>query len=382
MFVLSEEQQLIQDSARKLLDADYEFEQRKQRLAASPTFDADVWRQFAELGWLGIALPEDDGGFGGDIAELALIGQELGRRIVVEPFLPTVVLGGDLVATGANAELRTRLLAEMMSGDTQFAVAVAEPASRYELARVTTTATRQGDGFILSGKKSVVLNAASANYIIVAARTSGDVASERGITLFLIPVDTPGVRVAGFRLNDGHHAGDVTLANVKLEANHVLGEVDQGFDLLEASVDKATVVACAEALGAMDMVMEMTAEYLQTRVQFGRPISTNQALKFRMVDMHYALEEARSLTAGAIHALHGERGAARAMVSAAKVLTGKAARFVGQEGIQLHGAIGMTEDYAVGHYYKRLETLRMLFGDPEYHLARYGRWNRPANHPG
>ncbi|MEM7408136.1 MAG: acyl-CoA dehydrogenase [Pseudomonadota bacterium] len=376
----NDEQRLIQESARRLLDTEYAFEARQKRLAEDQEFSAELWRQFAELGWLGLALPEDIGGFGGSDTEAALLMQEFGRRIVVEPYLMSVVLGGGLVATGAQPELRQRVLQAMMAGDLQLAVALAEPGARYELQRVQTEARAADGGYRLSGRKAVVLNGSAAHEIVVVARTSGSVDEERGLTLFVVPADADGVRITGYRLNDGQRAADIELTQVAVGADRVLGDVDAGFELLDGAVDRATVAACAEALGAMDAVMDMTAEYLKTREQFGRPLSANQALKFRMVDLHFAVEESRSMTQGALHALNEAPAARRAAVSAMKYKVGQTARLVGQEGIQLHGAIGMTEEYAVGHYYKRLETLRLLFGDPEYHLARYGRWRQARNH--
>lgn len=382
MWRLTEEQRLIQDSAQKLLQSEYDFEQRKQRLSADAPYSDSLWQQFAELGWLGIAFAERDGGYGGDVAELTILMHAFGQKLVVEPYLATVILGGEIVARGAQSAVRSELLARLMQGQLQLAVALAEPGSRYDLNRVTTRAVRQTDGtLIIDGAKAVVLNALSADYLVIPARTAGADDAEGGITLFLVPSTAPGVQVSSYRLNDGQHGGDVQLRGVHMTTDGILGEVDGGFELLDWAVDRATVAACAEAVGAMDQVMEMTIEYLRTREQFGSPIGTNQALKFRMVEMHYALEESRSMVSGAIAAMESESepAARRAAVSAMKVKAGQSARLIGQEGVQLHGAIGMTEDYAVGHYYKRLESLRLLFGDPDHHLARYGRWRRARN---
>lgn len=379
MWNLSEEQQLIAESAEKLLDSEYDFESRKGRIASTESFDRAVWQQYAELGWLGISFDEMDGGYGGGTAELALLMHRFGRKLAVEPFLATVVLGGTLVARGANRSTCATIVQSIMAGECQLAVGFAEPGSRYDLNRVTTSARKSGDGFVLNGKKTVVLNAAAADHLIVSARTSGADDEERGISLFLVSRDAPGVSTVGYRLNDGHRAGDVSLTNVEVGADALIGDLDGGLELLEAVIDEATIAVSAEAVGAMETIMEMTGEYLKTREQFGRPIAKSQVLQFRMVEMHYALEESRSMVIGALEALDGEPAARRAMVSATKVRVGNAARQVGQEGIQLHGAIGMTEDYAVGHYYKRLETLRMLFGDPDHHLARYGRWRQARN---
>lgn len=379
MWMLTDEQQMIVDSADKMLAAGHSFDQRKTRVASGVPVDAALWQQFAELGWLGLPFAEDDGGFGAGVAELSLLMRELGRHLVVEPFTETVITAGEIVSSGASAAFRAQLISGIMEGRTQVAVALAEPDSRYELQRVATTAKGSGDDFVLNGRKSVVTNAPGADLLIIPARTLGDVADEGGITLFGVPANSAGVNISAYRLNDDHYAGDVTLNDVVVSSSHVLGEVGGGLDLLERAVDKAAICSCAEAVGAMEQIMDLTAEYLKTRVQFGKPISTNQALKFIMVELYYLLEESRSLVAGAVAAFAGDPAGRRASVSAMKVKVGTAARKLGQEGVQLHGAIGMTEDYSVGHYYKRLETLRILYGDPDYHLARFGRWSQMRN---
>jgi alkylation response protein AidB-like acyl-CoA dehydrogenase len=379
MWMLTDEQQMIVDSADKVLAAGHSFEQRKKRVASGTPVDAALWQQFAELGWLGLPFAQDDGGFGAGVAELSLLMRELGRHLVVEPFAETVIMAGEIVSSGASSALKAELISGIMEGRTQVAVALAEPDSRYELQRVATMARSSGEDFILNGRKAVVTNAAGADLLIIPARTLGEVADEGGITLFGVPAKAAGVTISAYRLNDDHHAGDVTLNDVAVSRSHVFGEVGGALDLLERAVDKATICNCAEAVGAMEQIMDMTAEYLKTRVQFGKPISTNQALKFIMVELYYLLEESRSLVAGAVAAFAGDPAGRRAAVSAMKVKVGTAARKLGQEGVQLHGAIGMTEDYAVGHYYKRLETLRILYGDPDYHLARFGRWSQLRN---
>ncbi|MCB1741399.1 MAG: acyl-CoA dehydrogenase family protein [Gammaproteobacteria bacterium] len=380
MLMLNEDQELIRDSAERLIAASYDFESRQRRLAQGAAFSAEMWQQFAELGWLGMALDEADGGIGAGPTELAIIARAFGQGLVTEPYLASVVLGAELLRRGASEDLRLELLPQVAAGTLQLAVAFAERGARYELSWVETSARADSDGaFVLNGAKSVVLNGQSADHVIVSARTRGATADADGITLLCVPTATPGVRMVGYRLNDQHPAADITFDDVRVDSSRVIDEVDAGLDLLEAVVDQACVIACAEAIGAMEAVMRMTLEYLNTREQFGRALGRNQALQFRMVELQYALEESRSMVAGALDALNGDPISRRAIVSATKVRVGNAARQVGREGIQLHGAIGMTEEYAVGHYYKRLETLRMLFGDPDHHLARFGKWNALRN---
>jgi len=381
MWELTEEQRLIEESAQKFLQSGYDFESRKARLLADDDGES-MWAQFAEMGWLGLTLPEDYGGFGGGITEVAVLMRAFGAHLVVEPFTASVVLGGYLVQHGARRATAMETIGGIIDGTSQLAVAFAEPDSRFDLERVSTQAQSTGDGaFVLNGRKSVVVNATGAQTIIVSARTAGGAGDLQGITLFLVPADTAGISISGYRLNDDTKAGDITFQDVKVPEAAVLGEPGQGFELLEEAIDFSTVAACAEAVGAMETVMTMTTEYLNTREQFGRAIGKNQALQFRMVDLHYLLEESRSMLVAAMQALEAGAAARRATVSAAKVKIGEAARQIGQQGIQLHGAIGMTHDFAVGHYYKRLETLRTLFGDPDYHLARFGRWQGARNDP-
>ena len=381
MWELTEEQRLIEESAQKFLQSGYDFESRKTRLQSADGGQA-MWAQFAEMGWLGLTLPEDSGGFGGGITEVAVLMRAFGAHLVVEPFAASVVLGGYLVKHGARGAIGMDVMGGIIDGSTQLAVAFAEPESRYDLERISTRAESNGaDGYTLNGRKSVVINATAADRIIVSARTQGDPADVQGVTLFMVPADAPGVSVSGYRLNDETQAGDVTFQDVRVDAQTIVGEPGKGFDLLEAAIDFATVAACAEAVGAMEAVMQMTTEYLNTREQFGRAIGKNQALQFRMVDLHYLLEASRSMLVAAMQSVEAGAVARRTMVSAAKVKVGEAARQIGQQGIQLHGAIGMTHDFAVGHYYKRLETLRALYGDPDYHLARFGRWRGARNDP-
>ena len=380
MWDYTDEQRLIDESAAKLLERNYQFEDRKGRLEATDPWSHTVWREFSEMGWLGIHLPEDVGGIAQNIEEIAVLMRQFGRHLVVEPFVPTTVLGGHLLMNGAAFHVAQEHLAAIVSGQRQIAVAFSEPSNRFHLDRMATRATSSdGSSFRISGNKSVVLNASSADVIIVATRTSGADGEERGISLFLVRADSPGITMTPYRLNDGTHAADVAFRDVHATNEDLIGRLDEGFEPLDSAVDYACVATAAEAVGAMEVIMEMTTEYLKTREQFGRLIGRNQALQFRMVDMHFALEESRSMVAAAVRALMSSPQSRRALVSAMKVRVGDAARKIGQQGVQLHGAIGMTDEYAVGHYYKRLETLRTLFGDPDHHLGRYGIWSQAAN---
>lgn len=379
MWSLTEEQRILQDTAQRLIDTEYTFEQRRGQITDATGYSRPLWDKLTELGLLALPFDEEVGGIGGGPTDLALLMQVFGRGLVVAPYVPTVVLGGRLIAEGADPLQRDELLGALVGGELQLAFAFAEPQARYDLEDTLTRASRQGETYVLNGRKSVVVNAPEADFIIVSARTAGEQRDTNGLSLFLVPRETPGLTISRYRLNDDHWAGDISLDGVEVNSDALLGTENDAWDLIESVVDAAIVASCAEALGAMDKIMEMAKEYLNTREQFGKLIGKNQALQFRMVEMFYQVEESRSMLAWAVRAIEGNSAERRAAVSATKVKVGEACRFIGQQGIQLHGAIGMTEEFPVGHYFKRLETLRLLFGDPDHHLARFGRWNRAQN---
>ncbi|MFT5174832.1 MAG: alkylation response protein AidB-like acyl-CoA dehydrogenase, partial [Gammaproteobacteria bacterium] len=373
---LTDEQRMLQETAQRVIETEYSFEQRREQLADATDFAPGLWRTLAELGLLGLPFGEDVGGFGGDQFDVAVVMQALGRGLAVTPYIPTVVLGGTLLSASSPHHA---LLEKISTGDLQLAWAFAEPQARFDLTDTLTRAQESNDGFTLNGRKSVVVNAPGADYLIVSARTSGNQRDTNGLSLFLVPRAANGVRMKAYRTNDDHWAADVSFENVTLARDALVGTVDDAWELIESTADVGTVALCAEALGAMDQIMDLTKDYLNTREQFGKLIGKNQALQFRMVEMFYQVEESRSLLGWALRALDGDATQRRAAVSATKVKVGEAARFLGQQGIQLHGAIGMTEEFPIGHYYKRLESIRVMFGDPDYHLARFGRWNQAQN---
>ncbi len=381
MWALTESQEILRASVQRLLENEYSFEQRRESLGAATGYALPVWERFAELGLTGLPFAEAWGGFGGTDIDVAIVMRELGAGLVVAPYLPTVVLAGRLIERAGLPEVRDSILPEVAAGGCQLAFAFAEPQSRFDLEDVTTRVTRTSTGYVLNGRKSVVINAPQADYLVVTARSSGEQRELDGLSLILVPRESQGVHITAFRTNDDHWAGDITFDDVTLDGDALLGREGQAWEDIDYAADAAAVAVCAESLGAMDRVMTLCQEYLNTREQFGRPIGKNQALQFRMVELFYQIEESRSMLDWALRSLSGGAAARRAAVSATKVKFGNAGRFVGQQGIQLHGAIGMTEEFPVGHYFKRLETLRLLLGDPDYHLARFGRWNRAQNEP-
>ena len=372
-FELSEDQVLLQESVQRFVQDNYSFEQRRKIVNNDKGFSETHWKQFAELGWLGMAFPEAVGGYGGTPVETMIVMEEFGKGLVAEPFVSTVVLGGGAIIAGGSAEQQQEIVGKIAEGELKLALAFAERQSRYNLADVETKAEAVGSDYILSGAKSVVFGAPSADKFIVSARTSGGSREEAGISLFLVDSNASGVAVRGYPTVDGLRAGEVTLNNVKIPGSAMVGSKDQGFDILDHVIDHAIAATAAEATGAMSALNNMTLEYIKTREQFGQPIGKFQVLQHRMVDMFIAHEEAKSMSMMvAMRVSDEDVRERRKAASACKVQIAKSCRFVGQQAIQLHGGIGMTDEYAAGHYFKRLTMIDRSFGDSDFHLARFG----------
>jgi alkylation response protein AidB-like acyl-CoA dehydrogenase len=366
---LSETQTMLQDTANRLLRDRYSFEHRKKILAGH---GEGLWNAFAELGLLGIEIDEDCGGAAGSFADLAVVLEAIGRHLVIEPFLSTVVLGAGLIAESASGETRASLLRAIAEGRLKVALAHGEPRARYVLSHVETRARRADNGFIIDGAKSMALGANDADQLIVSARTSGATADARGVSLFLIDAKAVGVALRPVQMIDDRGAAEITLTNVQVPANAMLGRLDGAMAAIERAYDRGAAAVCCEAVGAMVAANETTLEYLKTRVQFGRPIGKFQALQHRMADMAMAEELARSMSFLVASAADEADPAARAhAISAGKVQIAEAGRTVGHGAVQLHGGIGMTMEYVIGHYLRRIVAAEKLFGDVDHHLGRF-----------
>jgi len=370
-FSYSDEQKLLIDSVERFVLDDYDFDTRKAILKSEDGFRRDLWQQFGELGWLAVPFAEEDGGLGGSAVETMIIMEAFGKGLVVEPYLSTVVLAGGLLKAGGTPDQKAAILPELMAGSLLAAVGYAEPTSRFNLADVSTKAEKAGEGWKLSGHKSVVLHGPMADKLIVSARTSGGQRDEKGITLFLIDAGAKGVTRRDYPTVDGLRASEVTLEGVEVGPGDVVGAVDGGFELLEQVVDEAIAAICAEAVGAMEKLYKTTIEYARTRVQFGQPIGRFQVIQHRLVDMYMAYEQAKSMALMANLKLTAPRDERRKAISAAKVQIGKSGRLVGQQAVQIHGGMGMTDELNVGHYFKRLTMIDTLFGNVDHHLKRY-----------
>ncbi len=367
-FEYTEEQQLLADSVQRFVQKDYDFEARKKAVASDAGYSEKAWGVFAEMGLLGLPIPQDYGGYGGGALDLMAVMETFGEALVIEPYLATVGLGAQFVARAATKAQQKAILPAVAEGRMKLAFAHTEAASRYNLALVKTTATKNEAGWVLSGEKKIVLGAPLADKLIVSAATG-----KRGYSLFLVDPAAPGVEVKPYRTFDEMRAGDVALDNVQVDKKAMIGKQGAGLALVEEVVDFATALLCAEAVGVIKSTNEATLEYLKTRKQFGVTIGTFQALQHRMVDMFISGEQARSmacLAASKADAVDDADDRRRA-ISAAKIKIADACRHVSQESIQLHGGMGMTEEMKVSHSFRRLTMIAQQFGDADHHLERF-----------
>jgi alkylation response protein AidB-like acyl-CoA dehydrogenase len=370
-FTFSDEQILIRDMAERYFRDDYGLDARRKHQALPGGFCRETWAQFAEMGWLALGIPEDLGGVGGGSVEMAILMEAMGGGLAVEPFLSTVVLGGTLIREGAAPELQAELLPKLAAGELLLAFAYSEAQSRYDLNEVGCETRKDGSSYVLTGTKTVALHAGTADMIAVTARTSGGERDADGITVFLVDAGAPGVSVTDYPTVDGLRAGDVALDGVRVDGAAVLGAVDGGLALAEKVIDRAAALITAEAAGVMNALTRGTVDYLKERKQFGRPLGDFQALQHRVTEMYMETELTRSLAyMAAVRQDGDDRDAARRAASQAKAKAGQAGRLIGQDAVQLHGGMGVTDEMPVGHYFKRLTMIDHSFGDGPHHLER------------
>jgi pimeloyl-CoA dehydrogenase small subunit len=370
-FSYSEEQTLLRNSVSKFLSDNYGFEIFKAISRTEPGWRRENWKQFAELGLLGAAIPEAYGGLGGGPIETMIVMEEFGRALVVEPYVPTVVVGANLFVHGGSEAQKKEWLPKIADGEAVIAFAFAEPQGRYNLADLTTTAKKQGSGYQLNGHKAVVLGGPWADTLLVTARTAGSQREERGISVFVVDKKAKGILTRDYPTMDGLRASEITFENVEVADTALVGPLDGGFHLVERATDFAIAAHCAEAVGAMKVLLDATVEYSKTRKQFGVPIGKFQVLQHRMVDMFMSREQSASITLMVTLKLDEDETERKKAASAAKVQIGKAGRFVGQNAVQIHGGMGMTDELNVGHYFKRLTMIDALYGNVDHHLKRY-----------
>ena len=369
---LTDEQRLLKESLERFRQQDYVFEKRKAMLTKLGTADDPVWTQFAELGWLAATLPERYGGLGGSNADLALLMEQFGRGLVTSPFVPTIVVGPTALRLAGSDAQKSSILPGIAEGRTKIALAYLEPPGQLDPSIVAARARLDGDDIILTGTKVATLYGHVADHLLVSARTFGQVGDHQGISLFLLPADVKGLTIDAYRTHDDGWAADLHLDHVRVPTDALVGPAGSGLGTIEAALDAGAAALCAEAVGAMWTLHDMTLDYIKVRKQFGSAIGSFQAIQHRMVNMYMKCQLAQSMALTGLAALDsGDSRTRSRAVSAAKVQVGRAARHVGEEAIQLHGGIAMTDEYAAGHYFKRLTMIRLAFGDEEHHLRRY-----------
>ena len=370
-FTFNEEQTMIQDQVEQFIQKEYDWETRQELSNSDLGFGAHNWKTFSELGWLGIAVSEKNGGYGGSSIETMLIMEEFGKGLVVEPFLETVVMSAGILDRHGTDEQKNQVLNSVINGEMHLALAYAEPQSRFNLSDVVTEAKEDGDNFVINGFKSVVMNGPSANKIIISARTSGTQLEDKGISLFLVDSDIEGLTKTDYKTVDGRKASDINLENVIVSNSCLIGSLNAGFDILDEAIDRSILAISAEAVGAMEILYKTTVEYTKTREQFGTPIGKFQVLQHRMVDMFMEYEQCKSLLYMATMKNEESAPDAKKAISGLKYQVGKAGKFVGQQSVQLHGGMGVTDELNVGHYFKRLTTIGTIFGNADFHLKQY-----------
>ncbi|ACA95985.1 MULTISPECIES: acyl-CoA dehydrogenase family protein [Burkholderia cepacia complex] len=367
-FNFSEEQLMLKDGAERYVQQEYGFEARAHIAAQQEGFSRDHWRAYAELGWLGLTLPEDVGGLGCSFVEMAILMEALGRGMVLEPVVQTALLCATLVERGDAKTPRETLLPAVIEGKLLLSLADSEAGSRYTVGcHARTHARKTAAGYLISGAKTLVIAGESADQLLVTARMEG---ASQGAGVFLVDRRAAGVTCRSYRLLDGSRAADIDLHNVEVGADALIAGSDRALDVLTHATDLAILASVAESLGMMEAVMAITAEYIKGRSQFGQPIGKFQALQHRMAEMFVATQEARSMLYCGIAHLDRPAAERSRAISAAKAVAARANRFVCAQGIQLHGGMGLTEEYPVGHYFRKMTMMEKMFGDIDFHLDR------------
>jgi alkylation response protein AidB-like acyl-CoA dehydrogenase len=368
---VSEEQSMLADSIEKFIENDYDFETRQKIAASELGFSQDLWQTYAELGWTAVPFDEVDGGLGGGPVETMLMMEQFGRGLLVEPFLANIILAGGVLRRLASSEQKAQWLAGIIAGETHAALAFAEPQARFDINDIATTATADGDGYLLNGRKSLVLNGGNADLLIIPARTDGAQSDENGITFFAVAANSAGIEIESYKTVDGLQAAEIVLQNVSVPATSVLGKIGEGYATLQQVIDEATLAVCAEAVGIIRTMHDKTVEYAKIRVQFGVPIGSFQALQHRLVETLMECEQSRSLLLWSAMVNDSGDADAKKSIHALKHQVGTAGINVAKEAVQIHGGMGVTWELDIAHFFKRLTAIDLLFGNAGYHLDKY-----------
>jgi alkylation response protein AidB-like acyl-CoA dehydrogenase len=380
-FEFNQEQQMLKESMQRWFQDNYAFEQRQVIAASENGFSRAHWQTFAELGWLSIPFAEKYGGYGGNVIDIAAMMEEFGKVILLEPVMPTLLLFGGLLEASTNTDLADKLIPQIIDGSVLGALASYESQARFDVSNIATTATLEGDEYVLNGEKCLVAGAAHADFIIVSARSAGHQTDESGISLFLLPSDTTGLSMNVHPLMDGQQVADIILAEVRVSADQLLCAAGEGYALLQGVLQTSDIALSAEALGIMQKLNATTVQFTKTRQQFGVPISSFQVLQHRMVDTFMAYEQSKSLLFGTLCELTdgvtSEQEAGKA-VNALRTLVAKYGKLVGDEAIQMHGGMGLTDELDIGHYVKRLMMINLQFGNGDFFQKRFNQLSYQA----
>lgn len=372
-FNFSSEQEQLRDTVNRLIEREYEFNKQRHAIIHSPDgYSEKVWSSMAEIGVLGIGIAEAYGGFGGNAIDTMIVMDALGRSLVVEPYLATVVLGANLIQLAGSDAQKSSLLPQIVEGQLKLAFAYSEPGTRYDLKRVATVARKDNKSYVLNGEKIVVLHGNIADKIIVSAATAGALNDGQGMALFLVDAATSGLNITGYRTIDNQRAANLRFDNVRMDVDAMLGDSEDNLAVVEQVMDIATTALVAESVGAMEALQKYTLEYLKTRRQFGVPIGKFQALQHRMVDMLMYVEQSRSMAyLAAVKVQSNDIAERQRAVSAAKNAVGRYGRLVAQEAVQMHGGMGITDELSASHYFRRLTAIDATLGDADHHLSRF-----------
>ena len=370
-FNFTEEQTLLENMVTSFVRDNYPWEVREAIVKTEEGWKPENWSQFAELGLLGVPFAEEFGGLGGSVVDTMIVMEQFGKGLVVEPYMPSVVLAGGLISSLGSKEQVESIIPNIISGDVRYAFAHSEPQSRFDLFDVKTSAAVSGDDFILNGFKSVVFGGPIATHLIISARTSGDQRDTNGITLFLVDKKSEGLTLQNYPTIDEYRASEVVIENLKVSKDMVLGEVDNAYNAIDENIDRSTIAVCAEAVGILEVLKDATIDYCKNRKQFGQAIGKNQSIQHRLVDMMIEYEQSKSILYMACTSDLSDPTSRKKAVSAAKARIGEAIKYVGENSIQLHGGMGMVDEYLVSHYFKRATMLGVLFGNEDYHMKRF-----------
>ncbi len=378
-FDYTEEQLALQDTLQKFITRDYDFEKRRAFARSDLGYSAAAWKQYADLGILALPFPEEYGGLNGNAVDTLVVMEQLGRGLLLEPYLSTVVACGGLIRDAASPAMKSKLLPALAAGNLQMAFAAYEAAGRYDLSYVACKAEPQGGDWKISGRKTVVFDGASADYFLVSARSSGAIGEASGVSLFLVPRDAAGLKVSTYPTHSGSRAADVQLENVQVPQEALIGVEGGALPAIQRAADRVCAALCAEAVGIMTALNLATLEYLKSRKQFGVAIGSFQALKHKMADSLIAAEQSRSMAIiAAVHADSTDAAERRRHIAAAKAYIGQAGRLVGQQAVQMHGGMGVVDDLIVSHYFKRLTMIDLAFGDADFQLGYFSDTLRKA----